>query len=213
VVSEGPEFRTLPDFAGLPLNEAETEIAELQLVALPATQQFDEAVPAGSVISWSVPSDPSLAAGGEVLPQTEVALIVSQGPAPRAVPAVVGLPVADATAQLEAIQLVAAVGEAVFSDTVPAGSVVSVTPEAGVEVPRGSTVTLIPSKGVDLVTMPDLSGQTLDQARATLAAAGLNVGSILGSTQGFFVEASVAGDPATPGEQFKRGTAVDVVFF
>ena len=131
VVSEGPEFRTLPDFAGLPLNEAETAIAELRLVALPATTQFDETVPAGSVISWSVPADAALVAGGEVLPDTEVALVVSSGPAPRAVPALAGLSVADATAQLEAMQLVAAVGEPVFSDDVATGNVVSVAPDGG----------------------------------------------------------------------------------
>ena len=73
-------------------------------------------------------------------------------------------------------------------------------------------MTLVPSKGVDLVVMPDLTGQTLDQAGATLAAAGLNVGALLGSTQGLFVAATVAGDPADPGEQFRRGTAVDLVF-
>ena len=74
------------------------------------------------------------------------------------------------------------------------------------------TVTLVPSKGVDLVVMPDLTGQTLAQAGATLAGAGLNVGSLLGSTQGLFAAATVAGDPADPGETFKRGTAVDLVF-
>ena len=212
VVSEGPEFRTLPDFAGQPLNEAETTLAELRLVALPPTQQFDETVPVGSVVSWSVPAEPSLVAGDEVLPETEVALVVSDGPAPRAIPALVGVPVADATAQLEAMQLVAATAEPVFSDDIPAGNVVSITPAAATEVPRESTVTLVPSKGVDLVVMPDLTGQTLDQAGATLAAAGLNVGSLLGSTQGLFAAATVAGDPADPGEQFKRGTAVDLVF-
>ena len=135
VVSEGPEFRELPDFAGQPLNEAETTLAELRLVALPPTQQFDETVPVGSVVSWSVPAEPSLVAGDEVLPEAEVALVVSSGPAPRAIPALVGVPVADATAQLEAMQLVAAIAEPVFSDDIPAGNVVSITPAAATEVP------------------------------------------------------------------------------
>ena len=213
VISEGPEFRTLPELAELPLSEAETRLAELRLTALPPTEQFDEEVPAGSVVSWTVPSDPALVAGGQVLPDTEVQLVISSGPAPRTVPTLAGLTVDEASAQLAAIQLVPAVAEAVFHDTVPSGSVVSATPDAGAQVARGSTVTLVPSKGVDLVTMPDLTGQLLPQARDTLAAAGLQVGGLLGNTQGVFVEASVAGDPATPGEQFKRGTAIDMVFF
>jgi serine/threonine-protein kinase len=170
-------------------------------------------VPVGSVISWSVPADPSLGAGGDVLPDTEVALVVSVGPAPRTIPPLAGLTVADASAQHQALQLVPSVAEAVFSDTVPIDSVVSVAPDAGAQVERGSTVVLTPSKGVDLVTMPDLTGQFLDQARTTLANAGLTVGSLLGSSTGVFVQATVGGDPADVGEQFKRGTAIDMVFF
>ncbi|MET0459264.1 MAG: PASTA domain-containing protein, partial [Ilumatobacteraceae bacterium] len=212
VVSEGPELRTLPDLTGLTLTDAETALARLQLVALPATDQFDETVPVGSVISWSVPSDTTLSAGGEVLPDTEVALVVSTGPAPRTIPTLVGLPVADATAQLAAIQLGATVGEPVFSDTVPTGNVVSATPDVGAQVPRDSTVALVPSKGVDLVVLPDLTGQTLDQVRASLGSAGLTVGSLLGTTAGTFQSASVLGEPAASGAQFKRGTAIDMVF-
>ena len=71
---------------------------------------------------------------------------------------------------------------------------------------------LTPSKGIDLVTMPDLTGQTLDQARATLANAGLTVGGLLGTTQGIFQSAAVGLDPADVGEQFRRGTPIDMVF-
>ena len=92
VVSEGPEFRALPDLVGLPLSDAETELAELRLVALPATEQFDEVAPINEVMSWSVPADASLTAGDDVLPDTEVALVVSAGPAPRAVPELIGVP-------------------------------------------------------------------------------------------------------------------------
>ena len=213
VVSEGPELRTLPELTSEPLSAAETTLAELRLVALPATEQFDETAPVGQVISWSVPADPALVAGDEVLPETEIALVVSAGPAPRVIPELTGLSVADATAQLQAMGLAAAAGgEPVFSDTVPVGGVVTVTPPAGTTVERGATIQLTPSKGVDLVVMPDLTGQTLPQAQATLGAAGLNIGSLLGSTQGLFVSATVAGEPANPGNQYKRGTAIDMVF-
>ena len=76
---------------------------------------------------------------------------------------------------------------------------------------RGATVTIVPSKGVDLVVMPDLTGMLLPQAQATLNAAGLNVGSLLGVTTGTFVSGSVAGEDAAPGNQYRRGTAVDLV--
>jgi beta-lactam-binding protein with PASTA domain len=59
--------------------------------------------------------------------------------------------------------------------------------------------------------MPDLTGQTLPQIQATLASAGLNIGGLLGSTQGVFVSASVSGESADPGDQFPRGSAIDMV--
>ena len=155
IVSEGPEFRQLPDIANLTRAEAETALAELSLVALPATDQHDEVVPPGSVISWSVPSDPSLGVGGDVLPGAEVALVVSSGPAPRTVPELAGQTTEAATAALEAIQLVPAVAEAVFSDTIPTGSVVSIDPVAGTQLdavppsrwsrPRASTSSPCPT--------------------------------------------------------------------
>lgn len=212
VVSEGPELRTLPDFDTRPLSEVETEIAELRLIALPPTDEFDEVVPPGDVISWSVPADRTVGVGDEVLPETEVALVVSSGPAPRAIPELVGLSVDEASARLRALQLQITVGEAVFDDVIPNDGVVTVDPPVGATVARGSSVHLVASKGVDAVPMPDLTGQNLATAQTTLANAGLTVGSLLGSTQGTFVSATVIGATASPGDQFERGTAIDMVF-
>ena len=119
VISEGPELRVLPELAGRSLSDAETALAELRLVALPAVEAFDEEVPEGDVISWSVADDDALVAGDEVLPDTEVELVVSDGPEPRVVPDVGGAPIDDVTAQLEDLGLVVTVTEPVFSDTVP----------------------------------------------------------------------------------------------
>ena len=213
VVSDGPEFRDLPDLTGLTQAEAETELARLKLVAAPPVQQNDENVAVGSVIAWTVPADASLTTGGQVLPDTQIQLVISTGPAPRTVPTLVGLTVDQATAALAQIQLTAALAEPVFSDTVPTGSVVSANPVDGTTgIPRGTAVTITPSKGVDLVVMPDLTGQTLAQAQATLAAAGLQTGAILGSTEGIFVSASVQGSAAPAGSQYKRGSAIDMTF-
>ena len=213
VVSDGPEFRTLPDFTGMTQAEAETRLAELELVALPVQQANDESVPVGSVISWTVPADAALTSGGQVLPGGEVQLVVSTGPAPRTIPTLVGLTVDQATTALQQLQLGVTVGEPVFSDTIAAGSVVAASPPDGTtDVARGTNVTLTPSKGVDLVTMPDLTGQALPQAQASLAAAGLQTGALLGDTQGIFVSATVVGQNAPAGAQFKRGSAVDMTF-
>ena len=210
VVSEGPEFRTLPELAGRTRGEAETALAELRLVAVPAEEAFSEDVPDGEVISWRVPSEPELGAGGQVLPDVEVEFVVSKGPEPRTLPDLVGLTVEDATDQLDEIRIRINVSEAVFDNDVAAGEIVAVNPPAGSILERDATVTVTPSKGPDLVVLPDLTGQTLAQARVTLTDAGLQVGSLLGNTAGAVVQAAVGTDIAEPGDEFLRYTAIDL---
>ena len=176
-------------------------------------QQNDENVAVGSVISWTVPADASLTTGGQVLPDTQIQLVISTGPAPRTVPTLVGLTVDQATAALQQIQLTVALAEPVFSDTVPTGSVVSANPADGTTgIPRGTAVTITPSKGVDLVVMPDLTGQTLPQAQATLAAAGLQTGALPAARRASSCRQRCRAPTAPAGSQFKRGSAIDMTF-
>ncbi len=213
IVSEGPEFRTMPDVTGATLADAETTLAELDLTALPPTEANDEEVPVGTVISWSVPAQPELAAGADVLPDTEVALVVSSGPAPRTVPDLANMTRDQALAALTELRLTPQEGIPAFSDTVPAGAVIEQNPAAGTQVPRDATVGIRLSRGPDLRRVPRLEGATLPQARQRLRARGLRVGRLLGSRQGVVVEATVNGDPVARGDQLPRRTPVDLVLF
>jgi serine/threonine-protein kinase len=213
VVSEGPEFRSMPDVTGTPLAEAETTLAELDLTALPPTQANDEEVPVGAVISWSVPAQPQTAAGDDVLPDTEVALVVSSGPAPRTVPNLVNMPVDQARAALAELRLQLREVPRRFSNDVPAGAVIVQNPAPQAQVPRESTVDVRVSKGPDLRRVPELEGFTLPQARERLRNRGLRIGRLLGSRQGVVVEANVNGEPVIEGDRLPRGTQVDLVLF
>jgi serine/threonine-protein kinase len=213
IVSDGPEFRTMPDVTGATLADAETTLAELGLSTLPPTEANDEEVPVGTVISWSVPAQPELVAGADVLPDTEVALVVSTGPAPRTVPDLANMPRDQALAALTELRLTPQEATPAFSDTVPAGAVLEQNPAAGTQVPRDSTVGIRLSKGPDLRRVPRLEGATLPQARQRLRERGLRVGRLLGSRQGVVVEANVNGDPVARGDQLPRGTPVDLVLF
>jgi serine/threonine-protein kinase len=213
VVSDGPEFRALPDVAGKSLAEAETALAQLRLTALPPTEKHHERVPAGSVISWSVPAKPSLAAGDDVLPGTKVALVVSSGPAPRTVPDLVDMPYSDAKAALTDLKLKIARLEPRFDKEFPKGTVMAQRPPDGRKVPRGSIVNVRVSKGPDLRRVPRLEGLTLPKARERLRAVGLRVGDLLGSTRGIVVDATVHGRPVVAGDRLVRGTPVDLNLF
>jgi serine/threonine-protein kinase len=207
-VSEGPEFRQVPELSGRNVDEAEAALAELRLVAGTVVEEFDESVPPGVVISNSANG---VAVGGDVLPGTEVDLVVSRGPAPRVVPQMRGLTPEQATRLLEQFGLELALGEPVFDDEVPAGQIATQDPPAESEVERGATLTAFPSKGPDLVPLPDLTGMALPQINQALVDAGLNLGALLGSTQGTFVAASVGGEEVDAGEPVRRGSSVDIV--
>ena len=208
VVSEGPEFRQVPDLSGLTLADAEAEIERLELVAAEPTTDYSEDVPAGTVISSSVAGVPL---GGEVLPGAEVELVVSDGPQPRRVPQLRGLSVDEATQLLGDLGLVLAVGEEVFDDEIPAGEIAIQNPAVDTTLDRGGTITANVSKGPDLVTFPDLTGMTLPEIGQALTDAGLRVGNLLGSTQGTFVAASIDGDEVGAGDQVRRNSAVNII--
>jgi eukaryotic-like serine/threonine-protein kinase len=212
VVSDGFELRTLPELSGVALTEAVDTLEDLRLIPIEAPAEFSEEVPAGSVIRWQVQGDAALTAGAQVLPDTTIVLTASLGPEPRPAPDLTGLTAAEATDALDALQLVTEQGEEVFSNDVEAGRVVTQAPPPETPVERGGTVTFQLSKGPDLVAFPDLTGQTYPQALESLAAAGYEENSLLGTTEGTFVSASIAGAEVQPGATFPRGTAVDLIF-
>ena len=61
------------------------------------------------------------------------------------------------------------------SDSVPNGNVIGTDPSAGTQVKRGQTVRLLVSSGPPIIEVPDVTGQSLDDATQTLTNAGFKV--------------------------------------
>jgi serine/threonine-protein kinase len=132
---------------------------------------------------------------------------VSGGPAPRTIPDLVNHPFDQANAALAGAQLVVQQLDSQYNDSIPNGNVISLNPAPGTQVPRGSTVQVVVSKGPDTVAVPDLVGQTLDQAKATLASVGLAVGGVAGP-----IDKVVAASSPPAGIPAPLGTAVSLLF-
>ena len=202
-VSLGPRMLPVPDVVGQPEADARTALGEFA-VAEASAQQFSAEIPAGSVVAV-------LGADGNPVPAEypelgDLTLVVSVG----AVPAVAGMPVADAEAAITDAGLVVSRADAEFSDDVPPDHVISAT-SATDPVRPGDTIVLVVSKGPDLVEVPNvITGQTVGQARAQLEALGFTVSS---NVPGFLEGAVVASvqSPAA-GEKLKRGSEVTVNF-
>ena len=92
------------------------------------------------------------------------------------VPDVTGLSRADAEASVTQDGDLSYVESTAFDEQVPQGEVITSNPPVGTELSKGSDVTVVVSKGPERYEVPDLTGRTADQARASLDSRHLTLG-------------------------------------
>jgi beta-lactam-binding protein with PASTA domain/serine/threonine protein kinase len=126
-------------------------------------------------------------------------------------PGVLGLDEAAAGAKLEAAGLEAEAGEPAYSENVAAGLVIATDPGPGGKVLDGGTVTLTLSLGPERYDVPQLKGQTEDQAQDALAATNLVFGSSTGRWSETVPEGQVIRTSPKAGTTLKPGATVDLV--
>ena len=147
--------------------------------------------------------------GVKVAKNSSVAVKVSSGTTPVAVPNVIGQSAEDATNAIQAAQLVVAQAQQP-SDTVAAGKVISTNPPAAANVPKGSTVTVVVSSGKQKVTIPkDIAGTQFNAAAARLAGLGLIVQRQ--ETPDGQPRDTVLNSNPTPGSQVDKGSTVTLI--
>ena len=164
-LSLGKERFPVPDVVGQELSAAKGEIGAANLKLKQGPGQYSDTVPEGSVISI----DP--AAGTDLKRGDTVTVVVSQGKAPISVPNLIGKNINDVRAQLQQLGLNAV--ERYKDSDQPADTVIAQSPSAGAGAAKDADVTLDISKGPPLITIPDLTNQSCQQAQATLQAQNL----------------------------------------
>jgi beta-lactam-binding protein with PASTA domain/predicted Ser/Thr protein kinase len=137
-----------------------------------------------------------------------VTINVSGGPGEVAVPDVVGLPRGKAVDQLRSAGLDSKI-EQEFSDQVRKGRVIESSPAPGTTVERGSAVTLRVSRGPEQSQVPDVTGESEDNARSAIEGAGLRVGKVTEEESDKDPGTVIAQSPAA-GKKVAKGTAVDL---
>lgn len=156
---------SVPSLTNLTQAQAENTVGDNW--TLNVVEEFSSSISAGVVIS----QDPE---PGVSLPLGEtITIVVSLGTQVVAIPDVRGEDVDGATAALDELGFVVDVIEE-SSNSVEAGLVIRSEPVT--EAPSGSLVTLVVSSGPsDLVVVPYVYGEDVEDAVETLEAAGLNV--------------------------------------
>jgi eukaryotic-like serine/threonine-protein kinase len=109
-----------------------------------------------------------------VVRNSKVTLVVSSGAAQKQIPLdIVNKAQADATSELQQLGFIVT-PELQANADFDKGKVVTSQPAPGQSAAIGSTVTLVVSSGAPPKTIPDVSGDTQDQARAALNGQGFN---------------------------------------
>ena len=169
VVSLGPEQFGVPNLIGENVEVARTRIEDqgftVGLIEYSLTEDVDE-----DIVIRQTPTG-----GTTAPPDTPVDLLVSSGPFSIEVPNVAGVTEDNAILELTRAGFDNIETQEEFSETVAVGIVISTNPAAGQSIPRDATVIVIVSKGPEPVDVPDLTGDSVDQARSTLEDQGLNL--------------------------------------
>ncbi|MFF7139949.1 Stk1 family PASTA domain-containing Ser/Thr kinase [Streptomyces nodosus] len=162
------QFTKVPPLLAKTEAEARTRLKKAGLEVKQVEHAYSDTVKRGTVIS----SDPET--GARIRTHDAVTLTVSDGPRTVEVPDVKGRPLAEAQALLKKSGLVPGMVTDEFSEDVPKGSVTGTDPAAGTERRGGSAIALKVSKGSP-VEVPDVTGESVDDATADLQDAGLQV--------------------------------------
>ena len=160
-----PTSFALPNVVGQQLDVAGKTLQDDLGLTLKLVEQPTADVPEGAVISTDPPADTLVTRG------REITVVYNPIKAPQPIPEVRGKTVD------EAITILTGAGFKVSPDTVfvvdstiTPGNVLSTNPPFGESAVQGTVVILTVSKAPDQVSVPDLTGQTGDAAKALLEA-------------------------------------------
>lgn len=176
IISSGKvaEEKEVPNVSGKSQSDAIKELEDAGFV--PKVSGYETSTEFGKdeVISTNP-------AGGTMAPEgSEVGMLLSSGEDKPTIPEVVGKSRSDAESQLSQLGLIVTVEEE-YNDSYGEGKVFYQSKAAGTRVPEGTTIVIKVSKGkkpVKPVPVPDLIGQSYDEAKKTLARYGLEIGNV-----------------------------------
>ena len=201
-ITQQKDTVTMIDVKGMTYEEAKVALNEIGLGIFKNGTQSSDDYDEGKIISQDVEK------GDKVEKNTTVKVIISSGAGSVPVPDVTGSSSSNATAKLENAGFKVST-DYKYSDSVAQGNVVETSPAAGTSAKKGETVIIYLSRGAESTPMPNLIGQTEEQAKSTLSQMGctVNVNTEYNSTQ---EAGKVVGQSIDPGNAVTSGTTVTI---
>jgi eukaryotic-like serine/threonine-protein kinase len=207
LLSQGAEPVVVAPIAGVALSDAQAALAEQDIrIADDIDFRYDAEIERDVVIAATKDGD-NFSDGGDAFRGDEVALVVSSGPIPdvaNATPEVATSALEDAGLQVEADPRLE------YSSSVAEGRVIGLVQDYDTPLRPDASVTLVVSRGPELFPIPDVSGQSFNQARETLQGAGFEVTVDTNAPSIFWDTAVVQTMEPEAGTPVEAGTNVSV---
>jgi serine/threonine-protein kinase len=200
----------VPNVVGLSEDEATNQVAANGW-NIQKDHRRDDTQAQGNVISTQPAAGEKLKKGATFM------MVVSDGPTLATLPEITGMPLDQARATLEAVQLVVREADTQFSEDMPAGNVLfwEVPAQqglsAGGQVPKGTTVEVTVSAGPTPRLVPNLVGLSVDQARQKLTDVGLALGDISQEINNDVPAGQIVSSSPAAGASAARGATVSVL--
>ncbi|OKK08744.1 serine/threonine protein kinase [Streptomyces sp. CB03234] len=195
------QFTRVPTVLGQTQAQAEKRLADAGLDVKSVERDYSSAYKRGTVMA-AYP-----APGERVRGNGPVTLTISRGPKIVKVPNLKGLPLADAKRELTKAGLASGVVTRAFSQEFERGTVISTDPKAGTGRNPDSAVALVVSKGAPL-DVPDVTGDTVEDATRTLEDAGLTVKVAPARVHSTEAAGSVAAQSLSGGSEAAKGDTI-----
>lgn len=200
-----PSELTSPDFRGMTLEEASNEAAQYELTITEVGSEFSDDYAEGLICSQS-PAQNSNVSKGDI-----ISVVISKGPQQSTVPDVRGQTLDNATKMLQEADLSVGYVSESYSSSVEAGLIISQGVEPNSKVEREMAINLEISLGEKpYAVVPDVRGQTLDDATQALSDAKLTVGNIT-YQESDMEEGIVISQGYNPSDHVDENTSVDLV--
>jgi serine/threonine-protein kinase len=202
LLTRAPASVPVPSVTGKTEQAAGAALRTAGFVPVPSLHT-STTVPTGLVISQAP------TAGSSAKKGSRVGIVVSGGPATVPLMDVSGLTEAKAVAALRHAHFKTRT-KAESSTTTEAGVVIGTEPSAETDVEEGRLITVLVSSGPAPVHVPDVTGQTLEAAEATLTNAELAVGTVTKRVSSTQAAGTVLAQYPTSGGSVRAGSKVDL---
>lgn len=200
-----PNTVTVPDLSGKTVDEATTALDKLGLKLATDKEVTSSEYSKGEIVSQDPEADMVVKAGNTVT------VNISKGTQKGTVPNVVGKTEADAVYLLGSYGYDEGLVTQEDSE-LPAGTVIKQDPAAGTNASEGTNVSLVLSLGKTVVTttVPDLTGDTVADAKKALERESLVLGDTSYSPSDTYAQNLVVDQSVSAGSSVDSGTKVDI---